>query len=582
MNSTPPLSPSLTSQSGVPFSAFDAAQISESWVDLSPTKRRDLKSTLSTITKWLMVQPSDLPLTPEFLRKTIMDCPPGHFGVSLGRMRNIKSGLRFILRRLDVIDNPPGQVTPAWDAVIAHLQPKTQATLKPLAGYCTTQGIEPADIVDETVKAFEAQLRDRTLCRNPRNIASRTRGLVNSLAKAHPGLIAPLGKRSDAEGQYVLPLKCFSASFQADLAAFGRHLAGEGRQRIVNDDEAPLPNFRPQRPSTVTGRIGHARWAASALVAAGVPIGEIVDLRSLIHPVDRAGAIFDFLAERAGGKASSAGTHVADVLRIIARHYTPVSERDIKHIIAWGKPLRLVYTGMTLKNQRTIREALDPKCEWKLLNLADALLKRAGGLLAANPKTAARLAMRALAIDFELRTQMRLGNLIGIRLDRHIHRPSPHGRAEFWIDIPAGESKNDRALNFPLPAETARKLKSWVEIYRPILAPQGSPFLFPGAERIDQPITPQAMRTAIKTCMRAYVGVEVTPHQFRHIAAKLFLQENPGHYDEVRLMLGHTSTQTTIRHYSGIEGEAAHRRYDDLLRQRSRLPSPRQPQRGSR
>ena len=440
MNKIASLSPLFTGQSSISFSVFDAAEMIESWHDLSPTKRRDLKSTLSTLTKWLAVQPSDLPLTPEFLRKSIMDCPPGHFGVSLGRMRNIKSGLRFILRRLKVIDNPPGPVTPAWHAVLAHLESKTQVTLKSFAAFCTALEIAPADIVDGTVKAFEAQLRDRTLCRNPRNTANRTRGLVNSLAKAHPGLIAPLGTRSDAEGQYVLPLECFPSSFQADVAAFGRHLAGEGRQRIVNDDEAPLPNFRPQRSSTVTGRVGHARWAASALVASGVPIGEIVDLRSLVHPVDRAGSIFDFLAERAGGKASSAGTHVADVLRIIARHYTPVSDRDIKHIIAWGKPLRLVYTGMTPKNQRTIREVLDPQREWNLLNLADALLKRAGGLLAANPKTAARLAMRALAIDFELRTQMRLGNLIGIRLDRHIHRPSPHGRAELWIDIPAGES----------------------------------------------------------------------------------------------------------------------------------------------
>jgi integrase len=580
-NILPP--PRLASgSSSVAFSAHDAIQAIDSWSDLSSTKRRDLRSTLSTIAKWLAVPPSDLPLTPEFLRLHIMDCPPGHFGVSLGRMRNIKSDLRAILRRLNVIDKARGPVAATWGAVLAHLDPKTQVTLKQLAAYCTTRGIQPMAVAAETMEAFEAQLRERTLCRNPRNIASRTRGLVTRLALAYPGLIAPQGTRSDAAGQYVLPLDRFSASFQADVAAFGRHLAGEGARRTPSDDEAPLPNFRPQRPSTVAGRMGHARWAASALVAAGVPVSEIVDLRSLVQPVDRAGMIFDFLAERADGEASSAGTHVADVLRIIARHYAPLPERDVKQIIAWGKPLRLVYKGMTPKNQRTVREVLSPECEWKLLNLPDALLKRAGDLRAANPKTAANSAMRALAIEFELRTQMRLSNLIGILMHRHIHRPTPGGRAEFWIDIPAGESKNDHGLNFPLPAETARKLQIWIDIYRPILAPPGSPYLFPGAKRIDQPITPQAMRSAIKTSMKAYVGVVTTPQQFRHIAAKQFLREYPGHYDEVRLMLGHTSTETTIRHYSGIEGESAHRRYDDLLRQRSRLLTPRPPRRDKR
>ncbi|GAV37058.1 hypothetical protein ROTAS13_04751 [Roseomonas sp. TAS13] len=74
-------------------------------------------------------------------------------------------------------------------------------------------------------------------------------------------------------------------------------------------------------------RLAHARWAASALVASGaVAAAEIASLRDLVVPLERAQAAIRFLYERAGdgtarGRPSAAGHHVAEVLRIVARHY---------------------------------------------------------------------------------------------------------------------------------------------------------------------------------------------------------------------------------------------------------------------
>ena len=56
----------------------------------------------------------------------------------------------------------------------------------------------------------------------------------------------------------------------------------------------------------------------------------------------------------------------------------------------------------------------------------------------------------------------------------------------------------------------------------------------------------------------------MTPHQFRHLAATLFLETFPGHYEELRQLLGHSSFEITRRYSGNVQGRAA-RRYQDLV-----------------
>ena len=66
-------------------------------------------------------------------------------------------------------------------------------------------------------------------------------------------------------------------------------------------------------------------------------------------------------------------------------------------------------------------------------------------------------------------------------------------------------------------------------------------------------------------------GLSVTTHQFRHIAAKFWLDENPGSYEVVRRILHHRSIDTTTASYTGFETRAAALHYDQfILKQRSR------------
>ena len=58
----------------------------------------------------------------------------------------------------------------------------------------------------------------------------------------------------------------------------------------------------------------------------------------------------------------------------------------------------------------------------------------------------------------------------------------------------------------------------------------------------------------------------MTPHQFRHLAAKIHLDSHPSSYEVVRQLLGHRSLRTTTNAYAGPDTRRAGRAHADLIR----------------
>ena len=73
------------------------------------------------------------------------------------------------------------------------------------------------------------------------------------------------------------------------------------------------------------------------------------------------------------------------------------------------------------------------------------------------------------------------------------------------------------------------------------------------------------MSKQISETIRRETGLRMHTHLFRHLAGFLILREHPGEFETVRLLLGHRSSETTTRFYSGMEQAAAFRRYDEIL-----------------
>jgi integrase len=89
--------------------------------------------------------------------------------------------------------------------------------------------------------------------------------------------------------------------------------------------------------------------------------------------------------------------------------------------------------------------------------------------------------------------------------------------------------------------------------------------LFPGDGR-DQKCT-KTLSEQISGRLWKTIGLKVTPHQFRHAAAALILEAEPGNYELVRRVLGHRNIQTTINFYTGLETLAATKRFGELITQ---------------
>jgi integrase len=80
-----------------------------------------------------------------------------------------------------------------------------------------------------------------------------------------------------------------------------------------------------------------------------------------------------------------------------------------------------------------------------------------------------------------------------------------------------------------------------------------------------RPKTQAAVALTIEKTVLKYVGVKLTPHQFRHLAAKIMLDQNPGAYELVRQLMGHKNMQTTTNFYAGIDTRRAGRAHSDLI-----------------
>lgn len=381
--------------------------------------------------------------------------------------------------------------------------------------------------------------------------------------------------------QYTLPISAFPESFQIDHAAFGARLVGTNRDgdpfaddnevsggdidnADADEDGGALLDHVHVRPSTAALRQDHGRWAASALVACGEPITSITSFEVLVsgqHP----NRIMRFLFERGGCKPNAALQHVGEVLRIIAKYHVKLPKKEVDRIRSLGRRYPLKYKRMTLKNERTVSQALRPATEDALLELPGVLMKAAHKQANSSPKRAASLALRAVLIDFLLHIPLRRANVQNLRFDQHLHRADPRSGLITGVLIADHETKGSKQIVASVEHELGAMMETWITRFRMVNAAPGCPYLFPGHGSGHRPISPQALRDAVRQTTERYLGVAITPHQFRHIAARRYLEAYPGQYEAVRQMLDHASVETTRRSYSGEDYKATMERFDELL-----------------
>jgi integrase len=176
-------------------------------------------------------------------------------------------------------------------------------------------------------------------------------------------------------------------------------------------------------------------------------------------------------------------------------------------------------------------------------------------------------AQTALAIALLLYVPIRLRNLVNLHVERNFVRSGRRSNQIVHLVVHESEVKNEEPIEFPLPRYLVGLLDEYLRAWRLQLVKRPDRgWLWPG--RQQAPKHTSTMQMQIIDAVRRHVGVDVNVHLFRHLAAKLLLQESPGNYEGARRLLGHRSIDTTTTFYTGFDTAAAARHYHAMLEAR--------------
>jgi len=539
---------------------------------LSLRKRQDVSSALRTVGKVLKHPLAELPAHPSELRSRLKGFVPAQDGLSDRRWRNVLSLLRFALKHAGIARVPARYrepMSPSWTEL---LQP-TQATdgerhgLSRLARYCTVRHVEPAGVDNALLGSFIKDLDASELTDNVATTHRRLATIWNRfLAKLPDGPCRPVDVPVDPR-KFSFPWSRFPASLQDEVDAYFRRLSG--------GDELDECGVKPLRPDSIVV----LRWRLLAFLSALVHLGrspdKLTSLREAIAVETVKPALRFFLArsaERSAPRRTDQAHRIACCVLAIAKHWVKADQGHVKELQALCKRLHPGPSGMTTKNRARLRQFDDPANLSALLVLPQTLAAQVAQCKTPSRSDALKM-QTAVAIEILLMVPIRRGNLA--RLDIHRHMIRTRGGVMHLV-IPAEEVKNSSPVEAILPAETVRLIDTYLDRYRPLLFNAPSPWLFPGVGGHAK--RPEGMTAQIGSSIRRHCGLQMNPHLFRHLAAKMYLDSHPGAYGVVRLVNGHKSVDTTTDFYCGAETTSAMRHYDahvlELRRQAeaARLP----------
>ena len=157
-------------------------------------------------------------------------------------------------------------------------------------------------------------------------------------------------------------------------------------------------------------------------------------------------------------------------------------------------------------------------------------------------------AQAALAIAILTYIPIRLKNLLTLEFDTHLFIRTAKG-AISTLELSDAEVKNNVDLAFDIPPQIVKMLVEYRERIAPKILGQRPSRLFINVD--GTPKTSQSFSTLIANYARRRAGITLTPHEFRHLSAKILLDQQPGAFEPVRQLVGRKNSQTTVSAYAG-------------------------------
>ena len=530
--------------------------------ELSYPRRREIASAINTVAAWFKLPLDMIPASTSFLRDRFKHVHPAHVNVSKRRIQNVRSLIMTAFRAEGITTKLAPYMTPmapAWKTLWDMLEGSTyhRTELSRLFRYCSNQGINPDDLNDDISAAYLDALETEALVTKP-----RTR---------HQSVCRVWNKCADLYHEKGWPKITLTVPrYEERLYSIGKELVSDGIKQDLDDylnflagDDPFSAHAKPFKPKSLSAVKGHFWRYLSALHYQGVDLNKVWKLEELVTR-DMFTLGMRWFWDRNENKTSKHIGEIAWSVRCYVVKHLGADEETTSFYADAMSRLRVNQQGLSDKNQAAMAQFDDPKAVESFVGLPPRLWDKAATM----QKTAcsnritkkARLLVQAsVAIEILTFAPMRISNLQGLRLDEHISWQAGRMR----INIPRQQVKNDQALDFLLPESVSKRVMQYIDDWRPFLTTPANPYLFPG--RNGKPKDSSALHNQIENTLWKEAGIRLTPHQFRHAAAKILLDAKPGHYEVVRKVLGHKSLTTTYSHYAGAETQAAISLYDDVI-----------------
>lgn len=523
--------------------------------DLSETRRRDLRSAVKRVAHLLGNAPEAVPLAMDVIRNGLATVNPMAHGISPKRFTNIRSDFLTAVRASGLIPTTRRNkgLSPSWATLLQTLRGRrAHLGLSSLAHYASAEGIDRKDINDQVIARFINAVRDGSLHQKPNALHRQVTSIWNEAA-CDPSLgLSPVTVPSFRGPAKRIEWSLLRRSFEEDT---DKYLAWCGGA----DPFAADARARPLATRTLRLTRQQIHTAASALIDAEVDINCIKTLGDLITP-ENFKSILRQRLKRTEGELRSFEHYLARALIRIASEWVKVDASVLVELKRLASKLPVPKRQLTPKNMRFLRQFDDPQSLKRLRMLPEQLWKEVKQ--DANPsfRTLAK-AQAALAIAVPTFMPVRLENLNQLEFDVHLFVREGRG-ATSTLELDAEDVKNDQELAFDIPPHIVKMLVEYRDRVAPSVIGHRPKRIFVNAD--GTPKSQSMVAVLITSYARKRAGIVMTPHQFRHLAAKNVLDANPGAFATVQHLLGHKSLKTTMI-YAGINKRRAARHHYALI-----------------